>query len=67
ADSDELASLYRAQLLHVTDQVRRLVATEDEAGGGGGGGEHSGGRAVAGGALTTFVDDTAGRTDWRLE
>ena len=24
ADSDELASLYRAQLLHVTDQVRRL-------------------------------------------
>jgi len=49
ADSDELASLYRAQLLHVTDQVRRLVATEDEAGGGGGGAEHSGGRAVAGG------------------
>ena len=54
-DADELAGLYRAQLLHVTDHIRRLTAEEDgDHGGGGGpgghGGSNHGGGAGGGGA-----------------
>jgi len=51
ADADERAALYRAQLLHVTDHIRRLTAEEDgDHGGGGGPGGHGGSNHGGGGA-----------------
>ena len=56
-EPEEQASLYREQLMHVTDQVRRLVASEDDGLGGQERSEGKGGRAVPGEPLAPTLDE----------